>query len=66
VTAAQLELLGSEAETILCWRFEALVRAGYEASDAMLLASSAEVDLQAAIDLLARGCPEHVALRILL
>ena len=66
MTAAQLEAIGCEAETVLFWRFEVLVRAGFEASDAVLLAGSTDVDLHAATGLLARGCPDEVALRILL
>lgn len=50
----------------MLWRFEMLVRAGFQASDALLLAKNAEIDPHAAIDLLARGCPDHLALRILL
>ena len=65
MTAAQLEV-GCESETVLFWRFEVLVRAGFEACDAMLLAGSAEVDLHAATRLLACGCPDELALRILL
>ena len=67
MTAAQFELLGeAEAESILTWRFDALVRAGYESGDALVLATRIEVDLHAATDLLGRGCPPDAALRILL
>ena len=67
MTAAQFERLGEvEAEGVLRWRFEALVRAGYEAGEAMILASHVEVDLHTATDIVAKGCPPATALRILL
>jgi hypothetical protein len=67
LTAAQFEKLGElEAETILRWRFEELLRAGYEAGEAMILASHVEVDLHLATDLVGHGCPTATALRILL
>jgi len=67
MTAAQFEQLGDlEAETVLRWRFEELLRGGYEAGEAMILASHVEIDLHSAIDLVARGCPTQTALRILL
>jgi hypothetical protein len=67
MTAAQFEQLGElEAETVLRWRFEELVRVGYDAGEAMILASHVEVDLHRATDLIARGCPTETAMRILL
>ena len=67
MTAAQFEQLGElEAETVLRWRFEALVRAGYDAGEAMILASHVEVDLHAATDLVGRGCATATAMQILL
>jgi hypothetical protein len=67
MTAAQFELLDeAQAQQILSWRFDALTRAGYEASDALVLATRVEVDLHVATDLLTRGCPVSTALRILL
>ena len=67
MTAAQFEELGElEAETVLRWRFEELLRGGYEAGEAMILASHVEVDLHVANDLVARGCPSKTAVRILL
>ena len=67
MTAAQFEQLGElEAETVLRWRFEALVRGGYDAGEAMILASHVEVDLHMATDLVARGCATATAMRILL
>ncbi len=67
MTAAQFEQLGElEAETVLRWRFDALVRSGYDAGEAMILASHVEVDLHRATDLVARGCPTATAIKILL
>jgi hypothetical protein len=67
MTAAQFELIDeSEAEAILRWRFEELVRSGYDIGSALVLASHVEVDLHVATDLAARGCPTDTALRILL
>jgi hypothetical protein len=67
MTAAQFELIDeSEAEAILRWRFEELVRAGYDIGSALVLASHVEVDLHAASNLCRRGCPADTALRILL
>jgi len=67
MTAAQLEQLGtSEADEVLRWRFQELVRAGFDPSDALELASCAEVDLHQAVELLESGCPQATALHILL
>lgn len=67
MTAAQFEHLGeAEAESVLRWRFEALTRAGYDAGEAMILASHVEIDLHVATDLVVGGCPTATALRILL
>jgi hypothetical protein len=67
MTAAQFELVNeSEAEAILRWRFEELVRAGYDVGSALVLASHVEVDLHDATALCRRGCPSDTALRILL
>ena len=67
MTAAQFEQLGEiEAEHVLRWRFEELVRSGYDAGEAMILASHVDVDLHRATDLVAQGCPTATALRILL
>ncbi|HEV8602680.1 MAG TPA: hypothetical protein VGQ68_04700 [Gaiellaceae bacterium] len=56
----------TEIERIERWRAEELERAGYEARAAGRIAVRHDVDLHAAIELLGRGCPQDVALRILL
>jgi hypothetical protein len=67
VTAAQFELIDeTEAEAILRWRFEELVRSGYDIGSALVLASHVEIDLHDASSLTRRGCPPETALRILL
>jgi hypothetical protein len=67
MTAAQFELIDdTEAEAILRWRFDELVRAGYDVGSALMLASHVEIDLHAASALVRRGCPTDTALRILL
>jgi hypothetical protein len=67
VTAAQFELIDeTEAEAILRWRFEELVRSGYDIGSALVLASHVEIDLHDASALTRRGCPSETALRILL
>jgi len=55
----------TENDRVLRWRLEELRRAGFGFQDAVLLALSHDVDLHLATDLLARGCPADVALRIL-
>lgn len=51
---------------VLAWRAEELVRAGYDGDNALMLALERRVDLHAAVDLLRRGCPPQLAIRILL
>jgi hypothetical protein len=55
-----------EAERVLDWRISQLAQAGYEGEAVLRLATSPEVDLRLAIDLVRRGCPPGTALRILL
>jgi len=67
MTAAQFEELKTpEVEAVLRWRFEELVRAGYDPGSALILASHVEVDLHDAADLVAQGCSPEIALRIVL
>ena len=55
----------AEAALVLSWRYGLLRDAGYDADHAFILAR-APVDVHAAADLLARGCPSRTALEILL
>jgi hypothetical protein len=56
----------TEMERIERWRAEELERAGYQPRAAGRLAVRHDVDLHMAIDLLERGCPPDLALKILL
>ena len=67
MTAAQFEALQvSEVDAVRRWRFDELVRAGYEDDDAMELAFHLDVDLHLATNLVRRGCPSSTAVRIAL
>jgi hypothetical protein len=67
MTTAQLEETESpEVEAVLRWRFEELVRAGYDAGSALIIAGHSEVDLHVARHLLERGCPPETAIQIVL
>jgi hypothetical protein len=56
----------AELERVIHWRFERLCVAGYCAYDALKLAGAFEVDLHRAIEIVERGCPSDIAVRILL
>ena len=56
----------TETERIERWRAEELERAGYEPRAAGRLAVRHDVDLHTAVELLERGCPTDLALKILL
>ena len=56
----------TELERIERWRADELIRVGYDATQAMSLAVRHDVDLHLAAELLERGCPPDLALRILL
>jgi hypothetical protein len=67
MTAAQLEELeASEVDAVRLWRFDQLVRAGYEDEDAIELAFHLDVDLHLLTSLIRRGCPSSTAVRIAL
>jgi hypothetical protein len=56
----------SETERIERWRFEALVRAGYQPAAARRIAERQDIDLHVAVGLLEQGCSPELALSILL
>lgn len=56
----------TELGRIEAWRAEELTRAGYDRRAAEKIAARHDVDLHVAVDLLRRGCPEDLALSILL
>jgi hypothetical protein len=67
MTAADVDLIvETELQRVEHWRAEELIRAGYEANDAIALAARHDIDLHGAIDLVGAGCPVELALRILL
>ena len=53
-------------EEILDWRFEQLMRVGYDRDQALVVSWRLEVDLHQAIDLIRSGCSCELALLILL
>jgi hypothetical protein len=56
----------TESERVERWRMDELMRAGFDFGSAVQLAAAPGVDLHAAIDLVGRGCPPPLAVRILL
>ena len=60
------EIESTEIEAVLRWRFEELMRAGFDAGNALILAGHSEVDLHRVRRLLERGCPPDTALQIVL
>jgi hypothetical protein len=67
MTAAQFEQLEeSEAVEVLRWRFDVLLRIGFDIEQAAVIAANVEIDLHAAEDLIRTGCPRDLALQILL
>ncbi len=65
MTAAEVHEV-TELERIERWRMEELERAGYPADAASEIAGRHYVDLHRAIELVERGCPPDLAIRILL
>ena len=67
MTAAEAGLIeDTEQERVEAWRAEELRRAGYDRRAAAELAARHDVDLHVAADLVRRGCPQSLALEILL
>ena len=70
MTAAELKALETaavpEIDAVRRWRFDELVRAGYDEEDANELAFYLDVDLHFATSLVLRGCPSRTAARIAL
>ena len=66
MTVEQLQQDGPTAEAVLDWRFEQLLRVGYDRREARLLSRRVDIDLHRAVDLLRDGCPQELALAILL
>ena len=68
MTAAEAGLIEqvTEIQRIEAWRAEELRRAGYDRQAARDVAARHDVDLHLAADLMRRGCPQELALSILL
>ena len=62
----EVEQHDESTEEIVDWRFEQLLRVGYESGQARVLSQRVEVDLHQAVDLVLTGCPPGLALKILL
>ena len=54
-----------EAEQVVAWRCHVLERAGFDIALAGELARNRRVDLHDVLTLVDRGCPPHLAARIL-
>ena len=52
-------------DDVLRWRRDQLVAAGFEPPLALALAQDGRYDLHALIELVERGCPQGLAIRIL-
>ena len=53
-----------EIDVIRRWRFEELLRAGYDIADAADVAMRTDINLHWAMRLVQRGCPSATAARI--
>ncbi len=60
-----LAALGEDATDVYCWRLEQLLRVGYTRVVADVIAADLNIDLHVACDLLANGCTEGTAYKIL-
>ena len=59
-------IIREETDLVETWRAEQLELAGYGPREAAKLARRNDVDLHLAVDLVRRGCPADLALKILL
>ena len=67
MTAAEIHVVDeTELDRVEHWRAEELVRAGYDASDAVALAARHDIDLHLAVELVEQGCPYETAIEILI
>jgi hypothetical protein len=66
MAAEQLIQGDTETDRVEGWRAEELERAGYSRRDAAQLAQRFDVDLHFAVELVGRGCPHELAMRILI
>ena len=59
------EIIETELDRVERWRTAELMRVGFPGDDAVALAARLDVDLHEAIELVQRGCPPELAVRIL-
>ncbi len=63
--AAAHDIIETEIDRVERWRTAELMRVGFAGDDAVALAARLDVDLHEAIELVRRGCPPELAVRIL-
>jgi hypothetical protein len=63
--AAANDIIETELDRVERWRTAELMRVGFPGDDAVVLAARFDVDLHDAIELVQRGCPPELAVRIL-
>jgi hypothetical protein len=63
--AATHEIIETELDRVERWRTAELMRVGFAGDDAVVLAARLDIDLHGAIELVQRGCPPELAVRIL-
>ena len=63
--AAAHDIIETELDRVERWRTAELMRVGFPGDDAVALAARTDVDLHEAIELVRRGCPTELAVRIL-
>ena len=69
-TAAEWYELGGEVQHVVtdqavrAWRYHSLIRAGFTASQAEMVATDADIDIHWLVDLTQKGCPHGTACRI--
>jgi hypothetical protein len=63
--AAAHDIIETELDRVERWRTAELMRVGFPGDDAVALAARPDVDLHEAIELVRRGCPPELAIRIL-
>jgi hypothetical protein len=62
---AAYDIVETELERVERWRTAELMRVGFPGDDAVALAARLDIDLHEAIELVQRGCPPELAVRIL-
>jgi hypothetical protein len=60
------DIVETEAERVERWRADELIRAGFDPDAALKLAARTDVDIHRAALMLEQGCPQDLALQILL